>query len=288
MIFFSDECELCYTPTSKSSMLSILYRFLTKQLVPELYSLTKKYAVWWRFKENSTLKVFLNDEDMTLNEFFTPNELITAIQEVATKHALYDGGNRSIIVLHTSPLQAILNKDIIFVPCIAEYCLPHIDFVSFQESLELQNKYILKQLPTIGLENIPYADDTSFFYVHPILSSLINEKYNTWKVLLNSFKDFCTQNREHFDHTDSTIITINEHSPLATLLAIKHFHVSQCETILKYLTFFLGRTSSLQTICPNLNFKGLENSAIFIFLHNLIDTQTYHLLPQFYKMFVHL
>lgn len=285
LIFFLDECELCCTPSSVNPLLSALYSFLTTQLLPELTRGFGAYTVWWTFKEDSPLKIYFEENNIELNQYFTPQELVKCVENIFYQNWSYDAGNSSIIILEHSPLQSIFETNLIFRPKLEKHCLPHVNNVYVRSTLEtLQNNHILNNLPSFEMDDIIYNDDSSNFYVHPILAELlnVNKTGNTWSSLLLTFQKFCRHNQTHFfTQPNSSIITVRKESPLADLLAMNFFHISQCEIILKSLTFYLGKTRVLPNVCPHLKFKLPQHIAIFYFINNLFECNTDHLRPNF-------
>lgn len=246
--------------------------FIDDQLLPELLKLREKYSVWWSFKPDSSLYKYLQEHNYSVNEHFTPEDLLTIINEIVDTNYLMDAGNSSLVILDQH-LQHVFGTEILYKPDIVKFLLPHINLVPFGKSLKLRNQCIYHQLYVKPAADIIYNDVSSMFWLHPDINAHLTKYHQiifSWSHLVQLFTDFVT-NTDHFTHFNESIVSINSTSPLAKLFRTKYFHISQCKDILKLVTKFLGRTNRLNNICPHLNFQISKNDSIFTFIDTVVN-----------------
>lgn len=259
--------------------------FINNNILPQVQKNVEKYKVWWTFKPNSTLKAYLQSINVNLDHYFTPDELIKTVQKILDRDYVIQS-NSQIITLDPCH-HSIFNTVILFTPHIISYLLPHINIVSSDLSVNLQNQSVEKHLRITPPSDLIYEDNSSRFWVHPTLNSILSKHpplIHTWKNLLSLFTELCTSNNNHFSHQSDQFIIVNPNSPVATIFTFHCFHVSQCEIILKQLTKYLGRYDSLATTCNNLkkefvfydffNNKESTYKSVIMFIDNLLNMLT--------------
>ena len=241
--------------------------------------MTSKYSVWWHFKPNSLLKIFLEREDQFTKEFFCPEEILQVVMEVIERKTPYqNSGNNNILYLNNE-LQRIFNTWIIYVPELIDCIMQQIEVMDMDA---LQSKYIAQELYLPSPTQLIYKDETSLFWLHPVVNYMLNEnKFHTysWNTLLNKFIEFCTTNTTCFTQINDTLISINDNTPLTPLFKFQLFHVSQCEALLKQITKYLGRQNTIATACPYLKLSKTDSN-VHIFIDDVINNN-HALLPQF-------
>jgi hypothetical protein len=222
--------------------------------------------VWYTFKPDSPLSQYLKTHHIYLTEYFCPQDLIDAVKKI-----LYLGDhnihkNSKIITLDPE-LQELFNQWIIFEPHLMDHLLPHVDKVSSDMSIKLQNQHVFRQLFINPPFELIYQNPSSRFWLHPSLNYVLTKNKRLtypWKPLLSVFTDLCTTNNKYFSHKDEMFIIVNPNSSIASLFPFNCFHVSQCESILKQLTKYIGNTTLLAELCPNLKTEYI----FYDFLYN--------------------
>ncbi len=199
---------------------------------PLIKSLLKKYAVWWSFKPESKLKEYLEENEVWLPIYFCPQDLCSAIENVARSKLLMDQGNSQLIILDHE-LQECFKSRVLYVPELITECLEHICFVSSELRVTLQNNAILHDICIETPENIIFNDPSSQFWLHPEINSIINSNSSkitySWKELNEMFLDFCTTDNNHFIRISDSIIQINSTSIMSKICPFKYFHLLQIE-----------------------------------------------------------
>lgn len=213
------------------------------------------------FKPHSQLKNYLLEHFIVLEEYFTADTLCSALTNMSDFKNLIEDTNNDIIVL-TPQLEIIFNTSIIFKPHLFEACLPEIIRAPDDTNRCLQEQNIKRHLSLFGSGNVAlekfgssliYKDQTSVFYLYHHVNKLMqtDKIVFSWSELLDLFKDFCTTDQANFTRkADTGIIEIKETSSIAHLVPFRYFHIEQCETILKKITKYLGRSSFNNYSCP--------------------------------------
>ena len=244
-------------------------------MLPQLRNLSSEFSVWWTFKSDSKLKLYLEQENYLLNKYFTPQELYNIIDRIANTYSLFDYGNSSLIILNET-LRNVFDTDIIFRPNIKRFCLSHVENVPYKKNLKLKNQYIAQHFKNnFSTDNLLYSDPSSVFWLHPVVNNLLSKNHTftySWNNLVEQFMILCSTNTDHFTQLDCSIIEIKSTSPISEYFKTNYFHISQCESILKSLTKFLGRTNSIHAVCKQINFNINKNEPVFDFIDNLINT----------------
>jgi hypothetical protein len=211
----------------------------------------KKYQVWWTFKENSTLKDYLNNLNIHLPQYFCPSELYSALESIAFANGMMEPGNKEIIIPDRK-LRNCLNVSVIYMPDLLSYCQSHVDIVNEKIQNELQNEAIMQEICVEPPEQILYRDTSSVFWLHPNVNYIINNNQKmtySWNELKKSFETFLKTNTQHITQIDDSIFQIQEDSLLSSLFKFKIFHVQQIDKVLKNITKFLGKTTTLDQYC---------------------------------------
>jgi len=284
----TEKCSACDKTggPAKESLLHLYVEFISTKLIPELEALATKFAVWWSFKQDSTLKKFLGEQKYSLPQYFLPSDLKTVVENVLSN--MTQEGNSNMIELDPE-LQQIFDHWIIYLPNIVEDCLlPHIIEVSPEISAQLKDEHMIKNCWVETPYEILFKDPTSVFWLHPICDFLINNSTGTvysWPQLLNIFTDFCTNNKKFFTRHSDSIISVNENTPLTSLFGFQYFHTSQIENILKYITKFLGRRKGIFKSCSALKYSYMFHTIastskynnVFTFIDDIINNNNAYL-----------
>jgi hypothetical protein len=259
---------------------------MKEALVPRLQELVSKYAVWWTFKSNSTLKTYLEEQRYILPKYFSPNNLLDIVIDVFSNMTVT--GNSDIIELNND-LQIVFDSWIIYMPNLTkEHLMPHIIEAPMEISQQLTNEHILKDIAIESPYDILYQDPSSVFWFNPIVDFLINNSTgNTyaWQDMLNIFTDFCTNNKRFFTRHSDDIISVNNDTPLTHLFYFKYFHITQIETILRNVTKFLGRKNGIFESCSYLKYNYVFNDIntndkytnLFTFIDDIINNNNAYL-----------
>ena len=269
-------CKSVEFPDDDDNLLRMYHHFINQELLPEIQQLSTKYSVWWKFKNPSALKTYLREHDYLNSKYFTPDDILKVLKNIARDDNLNEPGNDKIIIPDSS-LQTVFNCKILHLNDLTKKCLDHVDVASVEKTCQLKNKQMAKEFHVQSPMNIIYKDPSSLFWLHPIVNFMItkNKKITfNWKELLDLFIDFCTTNHFFFKQLNDCFIGINDNSPLSAIFSFKYFHISQCENILKSITKFLGRTARLNEACMYLHFNNYyksKDSNILSFVDDVIN-----------------
>jgi hypothetical protein len=266
-LLFLDICEECFMSDLPSAYLEYI-----SMLLPELQKLFLKFSIWWSFKPHSTLQSYLQTNNIFLDDYFCPDQLVNVILHQARKKKMFENGNDQIIKLDIE-LQLCLKTQMLYTPEILEFCQEHITPVSTEMSIKLLNQAIHNELFINVPEKIIFNDPSSLFWLHPDLNKHItlNKKIVfTWKEINDLFYDYITSENNNFIQKNETVFYINEHSELANLFTFKYFHKDQIENILKHVTRFLGKCNTIENCCKNITFSTV-NTDIFVFIDTYIN-----------------
>jgi hypothetical protein len=280
--FCLDQCQTCDRNggPAKESLDHKYVNFIERELLPELNLLAAKYAKWWTFKPFSLLKLYLNDREIVLDEYFSLDELQEKVFGVLKNSSQYF--NSDVIVLMDEEQQKLFDSWYIFVPDIVkDHLMAHIVAAPDEIAKDLQNKHMTENFYVESPMDIIYKDPSSVFWIPPYIDFAINKSTGnvySWNRLLFLFTEFCFNNTEYFTRHSNTIIGINENTLLTSVFSFKYFHLSQIETILKKVTKFLGRKNSMIQNChfirhtPLVNVTSNKNLPnVFTFIDDIIN-----------------
>jgi hypothetical protein len=248
--------------------------------LPELNVLAAKYAKWWTFKPFSLLKLYLNEREIVLDEYFSLDELQEKVFDVLKNSFQYF--NSDVIVLMDEEQQKLFDSWYFFVPDIVkDHLMAHIVAAPEEISKDLQNKHMTENFYVESPMDIIYKDPSSVFWIPPYIDFAINKSTGnvySWNRLLFLFTEFCLNNTEYFTRHSENIIGINENTFLTSVFNFKYFHLSQIEKILKKVTKFLGRKNSMIQNCHFIRHTPLVNVAsnknqpnVFTFIDDIIN-----------------
>jgi len=260
-------------------------KFINEELIAKIQPLVNKSTVWWSFKPDSTLKHFLEEEHYHyMPDYFRPQELIDVV-----KMSFYWMGleNNTSLIVCNAPLQKIFHKDVIYEPELEIHLLSHINVASTEISINMQNHFIKKNLQINPSLDIIYRDPSARFYLHPVVNYSLTKNTRltySWKNLLAIFNDFCLDDDVYFTRKDEDFILINPSTPISSIFNFDCFHVDQIEQILKQLTIYLGKYTSLVDLCADLkseyvfydflyNDKSVYND-ILLFIEDCVNSVT--------------
>jgi hypothetical protein len=227
-------------------------KFIQKVFLPELKHLTFKFKTWYTLKPNSLLEQYLTKKNIFLEHFFIANDLINVLELHFEKFYMNDPTNSEITILDQD-LQICFNTKCVFKQDLFKYCEPHIDLVESMQ--ELQSNTIFCNFYIDSPRKILYTDPFSQFWIHPLVNATIfkNKKITySWKELCSTFYLFLQLPNQHFTSSNNCMYELKEDSILTNLFKFKHFHISQISDILNKITFFLGRTKNIATLCPKM------------------------------------
>jgi hypothetical protein len=214
--------------------------------------------MFWEFKDNSELQTYLETNDVNFPTFFTPKELFDQIVELACSNAKKESKNSMIIFLDKDQ-QKLFKSTFLYKPDIIQYCIEHIEPVSFSKNVELQQECIDNELYIKTPTDLIYNNNSAIFWLHPTVNSVLfqNQKHSwTWNELNEAFLNSCISDKKNFKRIDDLIFSINADSKLNDVFDFKVFHQYQIEDILKIITKYLGKSKKLENICPNLTFEN--------------------------------
>lgn len=262
--------------------------FIERDLLPELNFLAEKYATWWTFKPFSPLKSYLNDREITLDEYFCLDEIKEQVLNVLKNANQYY--NKDVIVLMDEEQQMVFDSWFIFLPDIVEeYLMPHVIAAPAEISNALQNKHMAANFYIDSPIDIIYKDPSSVFWLLPSIDLIINKSTGNvffWNRLLFMFTDFCLNNKDYFTRHSDTILSINENTFLTSLFSFKYFHLSQIENMLKKITKFLGKKNGIIQSChfmknnSLLNVPSTKKHPVFTFIDDIVSNNN-NLIPSF-------
>jgi hypothetical protein len=255
-----------------SDLSSAYLEYISSVLLPELQKLFIKFSTWWSFKPHSTLQSYLNTNNIFLDEYFCPDQLVNVIIHQAKKKHMFENGNDQIIKLDIE-LQSCLQTHMLYKPDILEYCQEHIKPVPTEMTIKLLNQAIHNELFINIPEKIIYNDPSSLFWLHPDINRFITQNKKivfTWKEINDIFYDYITSNNIHFMQKSETVFYINENSELSNLFNFKYFHKDQIENILKHVTKFLGKFNTIEKCCKNISFSNVH-ADVFVFIDTYIN-----------------
>jgi hypothetical protein len=251
--------------TEKEALLRCYLRCLKNQLIPALKSCVDKYTEWWSFKIFSPLGLYTNGR---LSTYFRPEELINLIISEAEKNHNFESGN-SEIILTDENLRNSFNTDVIFVPELYALCLPHINILDDPIQIkQLRDKHSAADLWIETPYDILYLDSTAQFWLHPLFNTIIGKNVKmsySWKELCNMFNVYLSAPNAHFTAINESMYAVNSNSIFANEIRFRYFHKCQIQTILKQLSKYLGKQSTILTLCPTLKQDDTdEQTAAFI------------------------
>jgi hypothetical protein len=269
-VIFSDVCSAC---NGDSSLCRSYFKFISTQLIPELKKNFSEHEEYWIFKPESSLYKYIKEQRYVMTLYFKPSELIDIVESIAETNGLYDPGNLDIIILNKE-LQSCFNAWCIFKPNLYSHCLPHVNLANNEKINEIRNHALSSEFYLDSPVDIIYNDTSSLFWVSPMLNLYIynNKKIiYTWKELCTQFTQFVTNQHSDFSLLDNDIYCIKKNSILSQTLKFSHFHKSQIPYILKQFTKFLGKSTTLLTLCKNLKLHHVNSKdKISAFIENII------------------
>lgn len=221
------------------------------------------------------LNTFLTDNSIHLNYYFLLEDLIQAVENYAEKNYLFETGN-SDIICPDRQLKLCFDKNIIFRPDLKRYCLKHLKIIS---KSELLNKNIRNNFFVDCPSDIIYNDPSSLFWIHPSINRALTKNAKltfSWNNLCTLFTNFINTPNAYVTPIHDSMFLINQTSIFADLFKFKYFHIDQVSIMLKQVTIFLGRTSTLDSICPKLKFKNISPATLLL-LEDVINSTSTHL-----------
>ncbi len=204
------------------------------------------------------------DKHFNLNTYFRPIELTNIIEQIANQEYLHEPGNSKMIICNKE-LQMCFFRWNLFVPDLYALCKEHVYVVDPEKTEEIKNQYINCEMYIDSPKKIIYKDPTSRFWLHPFLNQILNANEHityTWTALCTMFVNFVNAPNNHIECNENSICSINPQSELVNIFAFQTFHKSQIPAILKQVTLFLGKSNSLSTLCPYLQFDDQMEDVI--------------------------
>lgn len=240
--------------------MSEYHRHISTEVIPVLARSLENHSEYWTLKDDTPLRAYIDSlVHRTLDRYFTPDMLITLIQDQAYRLNLKEPGNNDIIQAENSPLQAIFNRKTLWVPDLYKHCLPHINIVNNSVMLDkLRNIAVQNELYIEPSQNtVLYKDPSAQFWVPNDINQLVchNRQITySWSDLHHLFMIFFATPSSHVTQLEGAIYSINPSSVLAQKLKFKRFHKGQITMIVQNLSQYLGKTSTIMSICPKLTF----------------------------------
>jgi len=254
-----------------------LYRHqLENNIIPSLDMALDKYSEFWSFKTDSPLQLYLTSvRDRPLEPYFVPLELIDHIIDEAHKLKLFAPGNSKIIVANQSLTNCFRTK-LIYTPDLYQLCLPHVNVVSNAIKLkELKHNHVYNELYVNPATDIVYKDPAAKFWIPPYFNAIVckNAKITyTWDELLNLFSTFIHTRNNHINpiHPNSLLFAINPHSVFTQDFQFKIFHTNQLDFILKSISKYLGKQSTVLSLCPKLKSILDQNDSVVLWIESIL------------------
>lgn len=250
---------------------------MTAEVIPALGRSLENHSEYWTLKDDTPLREYIDSlAHRTLDRFFTPDTLIKLICDQAYRLNLKEPGNHEIIQAENSPLKAIFKKNTLWVPDLYKHCLLHVNIVTERIMLDtLQNNAVGNDLYIEPSQNtVLYKDPTAEFWVPNEINQLIcNNRQITysWPDLHHLFMMFFTKPSSHITPLEGAIYSITPGSFLANKLGFLTYHTGQITMIVQHLSQYLGKTSTILSICPKLKFdQCMSNDSIVFWLENEI------------------
>jgi hypothetical protein len=242
---------------------------LEDQLIPALRYCVDKYSEWWSFKINSPLEKYFNGR---LDFYFRPEELITVLKEMAQTSDCFEPGN-SQVILPDDELKKCFTGQVIFVPDLYTLCLPHVNMVENPQQLNaLRNKSIAHDFWLDTSDTMLYKDPTAKFWVNPIINHIMcfnKEIVYSWKELCYLVTHFISTPNKHFTAQGDDMFLVNSDSVFANEFRFGYFHKSQIPTILKQASKYLGKRTTILTLCPELMLDDTDMETVAFIEHSL-------------------
>lgn len=246
-------------------MRAILER-LVEDVIPDLTDSLEKYSEWWTLKEHSPLQEFVATlPENSFNKYFTPEALVSLISHQAFKLRLKTPSNGDIILTENSPLEKCFQSKPIYAPELYNLCLPHINIVTHAKTLEqLKNNAVEEDVLLPCGDGFKYLDPTAQFWIPHDFNQIIcnNAKIcYSWAELIQMFYHFFTTPSDHVLHChNNSIFKLNSDSAIANKFKFVYYHRDQITTITQQLSRYLGKTSTIVTVCPKIEFPHCKNT----------------------------
>lgn len=241
-----------------------------------------EYAEWWIFKPDSPLVKFIVKNELNLNLYFRPEELTSLIEDIASKDNMYDRGNYKIIKLNEN-LKECFQTDTIYLPDLHKLCTPHVNIVNDTQTFILKNELIKNDLFIHPPLDIIYSDPTSQFWIpQELINPYICENKQsvfTWKELYSKFLYFISSPDDSGVRMENSMYYIGDKSIFAKKFNFKQFHKNQIHDILKKMVRFLGKSTTILTLCPDLKFSHIRTHDPVVYWIEEIIMQYNHLTP---------
>ena len=246
-----------------------IHKHLEDEVIPALETSLEKYSEWWTLKDLSPLRDFIESlPDHCLETYFTPENLINLINDQTFCLNMKEPANADIINTANSPLQTCFKTGHLYAPDLYNLCLPHVNIVTHPTILEnLQNTAIEQEIYFDTPCNLLYSDTTAQFWIPNELNQIIcnNLKISyTWTELYQLFYHFFTTPSFHILHCDGNIYMINSNSLLASKIKFLRYHRDQITKIVQQLSRYLGKTSTILTVCPKITFPHCKVTDPFV------------------------
>ena len=266
--------------------MSIAARYLDTELVPALETtLDKEY---WTLKNGSPLRAYfdaLPNHARRPDNYVTPADLISLIRDQFYMLDLCDPGNTDIVHLVDTPFQSCFLTPIVYAPDLYQLCLPHVNIVDHYETLQdLKHKAVKHELSIESPATLLYLDPTAKFWIPPVFNQIVCQNKDisySWTELCQLFITFFTTPNAHVKRINGSVYAIRPTSELADYLNFEHIDHNQIVILIKHLAKYLGKTSTMLTLCPKLTFTQCKQSdPVVYWLENTIATNNKHGSPR--------
>jgi hypothetical protein len=271
-------------PCDCKPLLSIAAHVLDTHLVPALERSLDNNEEYWSLKDRSPLRAYFDSHPLKSRrpaDFFTPANLLEILKDHFWIHDLFEPGNGDIVRVGDSPFKQCFQTPTIYVPDLYNLCLPHVNIVQHHETRQQLKHAAVKQELYVEIPaSILYQDPSARFWLPPVFNQIICRNTDIsypWEELRRLFTAFFTAPNEHITRLDTEMYAILPTSELADFFHFKHIHHDQVLVLIKHLTKYLGKTSTMLTLCPKLKFTQCKPSDPVIFwIENLIAANHKH------------
>ena len=259
---------------------------LTTEVVPALETALESHREIWVLKDGSPLRTYFAAQPNARqpNATMTPAEWIRLLRDQFYIHNCFEAGNTDILHIMDTPLQSCFPSPILYAPDLYHLCLPHVNIVTDQETRDrLKHTAVKDELYIESPAALLYHDPTAKFWIPPMVNRIMCGNANicySWQELHYLFTKFFTTPNVHVGRIDTTMYTIHPTSGLADIFKFKTLHLEQIPLLMKHVTKYLGKTSTMITLCPKLKFTQCKVSdSVIAWLENNIAINTQHRSP---------
>lgn len=216
---------------------------------------------------------FLNKYYFDKHKLFQLNELSHVFENIFNAEQLSHNDNPQIITLN-SDLQTLFKTEFIFLPELDQHLLPFVTLCHKDSVKENISDVITQEINTLTTKtDLIYQDPTSQFYLEENLRLLLDKNKHityTWTDIIKLFQQYIAKHPEMIVKTNTKLIFFPK-SKLASILGVHVLHQEQLDILLKEFTLFIGRDTTLNTLCPYLNLENKMSTQCSLWLEHFIN-----------------